>query len=174
VTKLVTLLKFLGRQRTSQKLVGIMRGSSRRLVTWISVIAGLIAIFGFLTGIQQVPWGCSAPHSSLTPAQLAPETLLGTWQCVDPDTQKLLKTVTFNADSTYEEWRGGQIIRGNYKYNKQTGELSFVYVQKNRGGREDPMELGRVTRINETAFQFKVLSGYMPTLPPRSIYEFRR
>jgi hypothetical protein len=97
---------------------------------------------------------------------------VGTWQCIDPNTHKLLMTVTFNADFTYKEWRGGQIISGDYKYNKQTNELSFVYVNKNRGGREDVMELGRVTPINKMAFQFKVMTGH--TLLPGSIYEFSR
>ena len=98
---------------------------------------------------------------------LEPSDLLGTWQCIDPNTQKLLKTVKFDANFTYMEWRGNKSIQGNYEYNKQTKELSFV-------SNGDIMEIGRVKPINHTAFEFEVRAGYTPTLPPGLMYEFRR
>ena len=164
-----------------------MSDQYRHPFAWLAAFAALITIIVGIFTLREF-LGCSSSHPTPPPVTggqaptiSAPPTFappqeidfVGTWQCIDPNTNKLLKTVKFNADFTYKEWRGNQIV-GTYRYDKQTKELSFVYVHENRGGREDLRELGRVTPIDKTTFKFKVLEGDDLILPRGSIYEFRR
>jgi hypothetical protein len=87
--------------------------------------------------------------------------VVGVWICRDVQTQRRVKTVELNDDSSYIEHvpmgsSAENVVPGNYRYDGR--ELSFVYIHNN--GREDLLESGRVEWLDDNSFQYTQTRGY--------------
>jgi hypothetical protein len=100
----------------------------------------------------------------------APEALVGTW-LVYNEAHQQVKRMQLNPDGTYRQWQGNTITPGDYKLTS-ANELKFSYSHPN--GRENLIELGRISWIDKDHFQFKILNGYFPSGQIGSVLMYER
>jgi hypothetical protein len=101
--------------------------------------------------------------------------LVGKWECNDFSTKGRVGAIELNSDGTFHAegiFATTGTDQSGYRFKYKDRILSFVWMDARF--QEWPIERGRVDRIDNGTFHFKVLDGPRAAAAPPTGYEFRR